>query len=395
MKRLNASLYLLLAAMTLPVYALPSDSCLAGSTRLSTGETEYYRLYVPRNYSTQYRYPLVMCLHGIGERGIDNRIQVDREYMDHQWMLDSVKSKYKPFVLYPQCPPNLEWECWYSGTRGTAAPAAIAAVNVIDSLCRVYPIDTTRLYVGGLSWGGMGTQGLMYSYPNKFAATFPCAGETSFTTAVSTFTKTAFWLFHGASDPTVPVAPDRELVNNTIAAGTPVVRFYSSLTQTVPFTIQNVTGVVTLDSLWRAVAGGSKYLYSEINNGNHGDGWHEAFYHPMLVPWLMSKSKVNGQIVFTWPAPGPSTAVMERQVSPPASGKLRVAHGIIRWNGVVRLPARLTIYSVNGSLAARHDISRQNGKLSCGGLAKGSYLVEIDAGDWRESTTMTVYESGK
>jgi predicted esterase len=392
MKRLNLSLCLLLSAMAFQGFAVPSDSCLAGSTRLSTGETEYYRLYVPRNYSTQYRYPLVMCLHGIGERGNDNRAQVDREYMDHQWMLDSVKSKYKPFVLYPQCPANLEWENWYSGTRGTAAPAAIAAVNVIDSLCRVYPIDTTRLYVGGLSWGGMGTQGLMYSYPNKFAAAFPCAGETSFTTAASTFTKTAFWIFHGASDGTVPVTPDQDLVAACIAAGFPVVKFYSSLD--AGFNITNVTGVVTLDSLRRAVAACSKYLYHEINNGDHGSGWHAAFFSPFLVPWLMSKSKVNGQVVCTWPAPGPAqaTAVFrERQVTSPLSGNLRVTNGTVRWKGVSRLPARLYIYSAKGTLVMRHAISQRDGKLACSGLAEGVYLVEIDAGDWRERKTMTVH----
>jgi poly(3-hydroxybutyrate) depolymerase len=393
MNRLKVSL-LLFSAMAFQGFALPSDSCLAGSTLLSNGRTMYFRLYVPRNYSTQYRYPLVMCLHGIGERGSDNRAQVDREYMDHQWMLDSVKSKYKPFVLYPQCPnvSNDEWTNYFAGNLGYSAPAGVGAVNVVDSLCRVYPIDTTRLYVGGLSWGGMGTEGIMMTYPNKFAASFPCAGENRLMT-VSVMTRTAFWLFHGASDGTVPPDSDRALVTNTINAGTPVVRFYSGLSTSYPFGITTVTGSVSFDSLGRAVAGGSKYLYHEINGGDHGSGWHAAFFSTLLVPWLMSKSKVNGQIVFTWPPPGPaSTAVSsERQASSLVGGKLRVANGTVRWSGVSTLPSRLNVYSVKGALVARHDIRQQEGKLFCSALAKGVYLVEIDAGDRLERKTMAVH----
>ena len=399
MARLKVSVCFLLIAMTFQGFALPSDSCLAGSTLLSNGRTMYFRLYVPRNYSIQYRYPLVMCLHGIGERGSDNRAQVDREYMDHQWMLDSVKSKYKPFVLYPQCPnvSNDEWTNYFSGNLGYSAPAGVGAVKVIDSLIKVYSIDTTRLYVGGLSWGGMGTEGIMMTYPDKFAASFPCAGENKLMT-VSVMTRTAFWLFHGASDGTVPPDSDRNLVNNTINAGTPVVRFYSGLNVNYPFNITTVTGTVSLDSLGRAVAASSRYLYHEINGGDHASGWHAAFFSTLLVPWLMSKSKVNGQIVFTWPAPGPASvsAIFREQQAPHTlSGKLRVANGTVRWDGVLQLPARIDIYSANGTLVIRHAISKRSGALACYGLAKGVYLVEIDAGDWRERKTMTIYEGGR
>lgn len=371
---------LLFSAIMFQGFALPSDSCLAGSTLLSNGRTMYFRLYVPRNYSTQYRYPLVMCLHGIGERGSDNRIQVDREYMDHQWMLDSVKSKYKPFVLYPQCPnvSNDEWTNYFAGNLGYSAPAGVGAVKVIDSLIRVYPIDTTRLYVGGLSWGGMGTEGIMMTYPDKFAASFPCAGENRLMT-VSVMTKTAFWIFHGASDGTVPPDSDRALVNNTINAGIPVLRFFSGLSTTYPFGITTVTGTVSLDSLGRAVAACAKYLYHEINGGDHASGWHAAFFSTLLVPWLMSKSKANGQVVCTWPAPGPAlaTAVVEPQVSPPSSGKLWLGEGIIRWNGISRLPARITVFSAKGGIVKKVEIRSAAGETSCAGLPAGIYFAAL------------------
>jgi predicted esterase len=398
MKRLNVSLCLLLSGMMFQGFALPSDSCQPGSTKMSDNGTMAFRLYIPRNFSTQYRYPLVMCLHGIGECGTDGRIQIDREYMDHQWMLDSVKSKYKPFVLYPQCPSSsYEWGYFNTGTaaqKGYAALPAQAAVKVIDSLIKVYPIDTTRLYVGGLSWGGIGTEGIMMSYPNKFAAAFPTAGE-NYLNTVSVMIKTPFWIFHGLADGTVPVRLDTQLVSACIAAGTPVVKFYSSLGTAVPFAISNVTGIVSLDSLGRAVAGGSKYLGHFINGGDHGSGWHAAFYNNLLVPWLMSKSKVNGLTVFTWPAPGPkavtAVAPLPAAAASVNAGVLQIAGRTVRWNGVSQLPARIDIYSANGTLVMRHDITRQSGKLDCSELAKGVYAVEIVVRDWSERKMMTFY----
>jgi hypothetical protein len=312
--------------------------------------------------------------------------------MDHQWMLDSVKSKYKPFVLYPQCPSSsYEWGYFNTGTtaqKGYAGIPAVAAVKVIDSLIRVYPIDTTRLYVGGLSWGGIGTEALMMSYPNKFAAAFPTAGE-NYLNTVSVMIKTPFWVFHGLSDGTVPARLDTQLVSACIAAGTPVVKFYSSLGTAVPFAISNVTGTVSLDSLGRAVAGGSKYLGHFINGGDHGSGWHAAFYSNLLVPWLFSKSKVNGQMIFTWPAPGPRTAVMERQVMPPSSQRLRVADGLIRWNLVSSLPASITMFSAKGELVKRVVIRTASGEISCAGLPAGIYFAAL--GTARDSKSVAKF----
>ena len=95
---------LLFGVMTFQGFALPSDSMLAGSTRLSNGLTMYFRLYVPRSYTNTKKYPVVVTLHGVGEKGVDNRIQVDREEIVRQWMLDGVQKKYAPFILCPQCP---------------------------------------------------------------------------------------------------------------------------------------------------------------------------------------------------------------------------------------------------------------------------------------------------
>ena len=256
---------ILFGAMVFQGFAFgPADSCLKFSTKMSDGTTMYFRLYVPRHYSTQYKYPFVLQMHGIGECGTDDSVQVNREYMSHQWMLDSVKSKYQPFVLYPQCPSSsFEFGYFNTGTaaqKGYAALPAVAAVRILDSLIKVYPIDTTRLYVGGLSWGGIGTQGIMMSYPNKFAAAFPCAGE-NYRDSLPIMTKTPFWLWHGLADGTVPCKPDTQLVAAVIKAGIPVVKFVTGWTlSTLKFTPQGIS----VDSLNRAITGGSNYLATWI-----------------------------------------------------------------------------------------------------------------------------------
>lgn len=325
-----------------------------------------------------------MCLHGIGERGSDNGMQVNDEYISHQWMLDSVKNKYQAFVLYPQCPSNDEWTNWSATTnQGYSAPAGVGAVNVIDSLIKVYPIDTTRLYVGGLSWGGMGTEGIMVTYPNKFAAAFPCAGENYIMTP-AIFVKTPFWIWHGAQDPTVDPKPDSTLVNTLIAEDTPVVRIfytYKTVPSTTTTTYQIDTRSISADSVAKRVAAGSMYLFTDITNGNHNSSWNLAFFDPSLVPWIMSKSKVNGTSKFTWPAPGPSDVTSSVAPRPAAAfvdaGGLAIAGETVRWNGVSRIPSSISMFSVKGELVKRVTIRSAVGEMTCAGLPSGTYFVTL------------------
>lgn len=326
-------------------FGAPSDSCQASSTKMTDGKNMFFRLYVPKGISADKRYPLVMMLHGIGECGTDNRAQVDRENLSKQWSLDSVKTKYQAFVLYPQCPSSsYEWGYFNTGTadqKGYAGLPAHAAVKVIDSLIKVHPIDTTRLYVGGLSWGGIGTEGLMMSYPNKFAAAFPCAGENKLNT-VAVMTKTPFWVFHGANDGTVPVTPDRQLISAVEAAKIDVSQFISGKNMANPTAI-------SVDSLRKAVAAGVKYLYSEITGGDHASGWNAAFDSPILVPWIMSKSKAEGVSIFTWPAPGPRALTVALAPRPSRSAsRAKPAFGI--QGGLPVLEVSDRAYSPTGRL---------------------------------------------
>jgi predicted peptidase len=187
---------------------------VTGSTKLSDGATMVFRLMVPADYNPAKKYPIVLHMHGIGERGNNNTSQLSYE-IAKPWVSDSVQKKWSTFALAPQCPANGQW----AGTAGDGA------VKILDSLKKVYSLDTTRFYVGGLSWGGMGTLYIMQKYPDKFAAAVPHAGTVN--PNGPALAKTPFWAFHGDADATVNVSGSRNAVAAVEKAGFPVVKFYA------------------------------------------------------------------------------------------------------------------------------------------------------------------------
>jgi predicted peptidase len=255
-----------------------------------TGMT--YRLFVPPNYNPALKYPIVVALHGIGERGNNNVNQLTLEELAQPWVRDSVQAKHPHLIMVPQCPSNLFW--WPSATwDGTRSNPNIAIVQILDSLKREFSLDTTRFYVAGLSMGGFGTIELMKWHPNMFAAAVPTAGggDTA-ASAIAQLIKTPMWAFHGSADPTVNVdRGSRTIVNKMQAAlGKPFVRFTSSANMASSTTI-------SVDSLRKAVYQDSaNFLYSEVTAGVHNSGWFEAWRHPMLTDWVFSKRKVAAPV---------------------------------------------------------------------------------------------------
>ncbi len=295
--------------------ALESDLFEARTYKISSTVTMSYRLFKPKNYNPAQKYPMVVCLHGIGERGSDNRIQVDREDLAHPWIDDTVQARVPHFVMVPQCPANLYWWSSTSGTGPISVPAQ-GVVDLIDSLKREFSLDTTRLYITGLSMGGMGTWDLLRLKPNIFAAAVPASGLSDPTTA-STIVKTPFWAHHGSTDGTVNVSGDRNMMLAIEALPKKVIRFVSVAPFTAPtltsfsdsikkngnpltLVAKNPSGI-SWDSVSRAVSGGSDFLYSEATNGDHRTGWMIAWHNPLLAAWLFSKTKVAGTAVSITP----------------------------------------------------------------------------------------------
>ncbi len=163
-------------------------------------QTISYWLFLPNDYAakTDKKWPLLLFLHGSGERGdlIDN-VKV---HGPPKLLGDPAKAKVWPFItVSPQCPDGNSW-----------SPTQLGLL--LDDLEKKYEIDRDRIYVTGLSMGGFGTWGMLHQFPKRFAAGVPICG--GFDPAVAErFVDTPIWVFHGAKDKAVPVSLSTDLVD--------------------------------------------------------------------------------------------------------------------------------------------------------------------------------------
>jgi predicted peptidase len=195
----------------------------ARSYRISTKKTIPYRLFIPKNYDKAKKYPLMLSLHGAGERGTNNTSQLNHEFTNF-WANDSIQKDNPCFVVAPQCPPDPEW--WVkSATFGnydfdkTPITDNLQAVSdILDSLGREFNLDPDRIYISGMSMGGAGTWYMITKYPGRFAAAVPVCGGAD-TSKADIFNKIPIWTFHEVDDPTVPVHFTRDLAKAIKARG--------------------------------------------------------------------------------------------------------------------------------------------------------------------------------
>ena len=295
------------AQAQIPGSTSESQLMLAKSVKLPT-TTMYYRLFVPKNYDASRKYPLVVCLHGVGERGADNKAQVDREDLAHPWIEDSIQARVPHFIMIPQCPADSIWGGMNGQGMTSLTGAEQGILDAIDSLRGQYHLDADRFYLIGLSLGGAGTYSLLRLKPGFFAAAAPCAASLD-TTGASGLAQIPFWSFHGSLDSVTHKGNwDKIFAGALERKGVKVVRFTSQAAITSPslssyrdalkngtpavdLVAKNPTLPVTWDSLTRAVAGGADHLYSELTGGDHRSGWMIAFHHPLLARWMFSKSR--------------------------------------------------------------------------------------------------------
>lgn len=182
-----------------------------------------YRLMKPDGYSKdgKDRYPLVVFLHGIGERGSDNKKQLTNGA--ERFVADAARKKHPCFLAVPQCPSDKMW----AGIRDTKVnpkfadkptePAALV-LDLIDALSKEYRIDADRIYMTGVSMGGYGTWDLISRKPDLFAAALPVCGGGDPAQAEK-LTKLPIWVHHGDKDNAVPPERSREMVDAIKKAG--------------------------------------------------------------------------------------------------------------------------------------------------------------------------------
>ncbi len=178
------------------------------------------------------KYPLVVFLHGAGERGDDNEKQLI--HVAELFTRAYNRVNYPCFFIAPQCPEEKKWVevSWKLKKHVMPAEPSVTmklTTDLINRLIKKYPIDTSRIYVTGLSMGGFGTWDLISRYPDKFAAAVPiCGGGDENKAAL--IKDLPIWAFHGKNDKAVSVLRSRNMINAIKASGgTPVYTEYSEL----------------------------------------------------------------------------------------------------------------------------------------------------------------------
>lgn len=172
----------------------------------NSGDTLLYRQLFPDS-DTLRKYPLVIFLHGSGERGNDNEAQLKWGVMN--FATDQTMKSHPAFVIAPQCPEDISWSNFSRKKNNTemllqpspSKPMELV-ISLIQKLIKTLPIDTNRIYITGLSMGGFGTFDAIQRYPNLFAAAVPVCGGGDVSKA-ALISHMPIWIFHGAEDPAV------------------------------------------------------------------------------------------------------------------------------------------------------------------------------------------------
>src|SRR4051794_28334589 len=185
------------------IYGLFATCCASGAfaTDLSTSVTGSvsdgssslpYRLFEPQGLPTGQKAPLVLFLHGMGDSGTDNIAQT--RLMGG--LVNATQSgQYASYVLAPQ----IDTHSWFQSFSSTPTEAMKLTIDALKKGINTENIDTSRVYVTGLSMGGMGTWDILGREPKMFAAAVPMSGGADLKTA-SKIKDVPIWAFHGGGE---------------------------------------------------------------------------------------------------------------------------------------------------------------------------------------------------
>jgi len=199
----------------------PRDRFEAFVYQEESGKTLPYRQLSPPILQAGERYPLILFLHGAGERGNDNRSQL--VHVARELETPEMQQRYPAFVIAPQCPTGQQWvdTPWtldsHTMPEQPSEPMALL-LGLISQTQKTLPIDSNRIYVVGLSMGGFGTWDLLQRRPEQFAAAIPmCGGGDS--DCAELIKDVPVWVAHGDADTVVKVKRSRDQVAALRAAG--------------------------------------------------------------------------------------------------------------------------------------------------------------------------------
>lgn len=208
-----------------------------------------YYLYLPPEYeqSEQERWPLLIFLHGAGERGTDLTLVTK-----HGPVQQVGEGRDFPFLIAaPQCPENQTWD------------RLLPQLDLfLEELLAKYRVDVERIYLTGLSMGGFGTWHWAVHQSRAFAALVPICGGTwpllGFPERITVLREVPIWAFHGVDDDVIPVERTEELVEVLQEVGAPI-------------------------------------RYTTYEGVGH-NSWEPAYNEPELIPWLLQHRNPNFEL---------------------------------------------------------------------------------------------------
>jgi len=214
-----------------------------------------YRLIKPLDYKFGKKYPLVVFLHGAGERGEDNAATLRHAAKD--FANPVLRAKYPAYVVIPQCPTGkkwseVDWSLDSSDLPQDPSDSMQSIKQLIDEMVENAGVDKNRIYITGLSMGGYGTWDAIARYPGFFAAAAPICGGGDPKT-VDKFKALPIWCFHGAKDTVVKPQRSREMV----------------------------------EALKKI---GSSIKYTEYPDAQH-DSWTQTYSNPELYDWMFAQRR--------------------------------------------------------------------------------------------------------
>ncbi|MGJ8676127.1 MAG: PKD domain-containing protein [Akkermansiaceae bacterium] len=271
-------------AVTYPT--VNSTNFLSGSHDNGNATPLNYRYFVPKNYDTNDTgtlYPLVLFLHGNGQKGSDNQKQ-----------LNSSSNGAMIFISSENPDNQTDYPCFWVAPQASLAGWDTSYVSgqiqgMLDDLIANYHIDPDRIYITGLSMGGGGTMSQINSYPGRYAAANPICGWAPSAQA-DAYAHIPLWAFHCANDGTV-----------------------------------SVNGSDQIASQMRAKGG--KPIYTRYNTGGHSGAWNRAYsVSAPLVPWMMAQRRGQEPTSIV----GPYVKV----TAPTTSGNVSTGESIISFSGV-------------------------------------------------------------
>ena len=223
--------------------------------------TYHYQVYVPADWSKKKRWPVILFLHGAGERGGDGLIQTE---VGIGTAIRRHAERVPAIVVFPQCLKDRWWP---------EPEMQAQALKALDEAMKEFNGDTSRVYLTGISMGGYGTWAIAANNPSRFAALAPVCGgvRTPPRVAIPSGTpdadkasdpyqaiaqkvgSTPVWVFHGGADTVVPVSESQKMVEALKATG-------------------------------------GKVRYSEYEGVGH-NSWDKAYSEPEFFSWLLSQKR--------------------------------------------------------------------------------------------------------